>query len=100
MKGDSINTLMMKVDSINTLMMKVDSMNTFATVKFSLYIVAMVIRVVPQLRVPPYSQHVLKQVRKIEKLDNKIKKTSIDISFLESCVSHDIIPKLNKERRI
>ena len=39
-----------------------------------------------------YGNGVLKKLRKLEKLDFKIKKIMLDISFLEACISNNIIP--------
>ena len=39
-----------------------------------------------------YGDAVLRDVRKFEKLDYKVRKCSLDIEFLETCVLNDVVP--------
>ena len=39
-----------------------------------------------------YGNDILKKVRRFEKLDYKIRKILLDVSFLESCFSNEVIP--------
>ena len=41
-----------------------------------------------------YGDHVVKSMRKLEKLDYKRRKVELDISYLETCRDNDIIPKM------
>ena len=41
-----------------------------------------------------YSGEVLKAIRKFEKVDYKLRKAKLDISFLDKCQNENIIPKI------
>ena len=43
-----------------------------------------------------YGNHVLKSTRKFEKLDYRIRKVTLDIVFLKTCVENDVIPTFLK----
>ena len=45
-----------------------------------------------------YSGDVLKAVRKFEKVDYKLRKTKLDISFLVKCQNENIVPNFLKFR--
>ena len=45
-----------------------------------------------------YSGEVLKAIRKFEKVDNKLRKAKLDISFLVKCQNENIIPNFLKFR--
>ena len=40
-----------------------------------------------------YGDPVLKSVRRYEKLDFKLRKTDLDINYLETCINNNVVPK-------
>ena len=45
-----------------------------------------------------YGNHVLKQTRKYEKIDYKVRKSMLDIEFLETCLANNVVPTFLKFR--
>ena len=45
-----------------------------------------------------YGNHVLKQTRKYEKIDYKVRKLTLDIEFLETCLANNVSPNFFKFR--
>ena len=47
---------------------------------------------VPDIVRGRYGDQVLSKIRKYEKLDYKVEKSKLDITFLEVCMEHDVMP--------
>ena len=43
-----------------------------------------------------YNENVLRKIRRLEKLDFKIRKCGLDIEFLQTCFDNNLIPKFLK----
>ena len=67
-------------------------------------VVSLVLQFLIRLRFPPnksianiirtrYGEPTIRLIRKYESTDLKLRKSALDIEFIERCIKHDIVPK-------